>query len=145
MPDLGRLLRNFVGIFGVIGFGAGVGGSLTGCSVSATVDPCSTIKEGVFPTAAVADHTAAAPGNQVSFYVGYPNFPAGCAVPAIVLNPSEFTWISSDPVNAPISNAMKTAGIATCMGATTVPATISIQPGISPATFNPESATLTCK
>ena len=118
------------------------GGLLAGCAVTptATVNNCS-LKVGVLPTPAVADHTAAAPGDQVAFNVGFVGpFPPGCAVPTVVYNPANFTWVSSDPVNAPISNAAATAGVATCVGATTVPVTISISPAGTTAT-----ATLTCK
>jgi len=136
------------GIFGTVSgllmFGAATlsGGMLSGCSVPAAATNDCTLKSGVVPATAIADHAAAAPGNQQAFNVGFvPPFPTGCAVPAFVTSPQNFTWVSSDPVNAPISNAKDaTAGVATCVGATTVPVTISIN---SNATVT--VATLTCK
>jgi hypothetical protein len=137
-----RLIRNSIGLLGIILVGAGVAGSLSGCSVSpAAVNPCASLKQGVLPASATADHTAAAPGNQIAFDVGYVSVPVGCAIPALAINPQAFTWVSSDTINAPISNAKDaTAGVATCVGATTVPVTISVVSTDSIAT-----ATLTCK
>jgi hypothetical protein len=136
------LVRNLFGVMATVVLGAGAGASLIGCSVSpAAVNPCAALKQGVLPTSAVADHAATAPGNQVAFNVGYTNVPTGCAIPALVISPQDFTWVSSDPVNAPISNAKDaTAGVATCVGATTLPVTISIVSTSSVAT-----AALTCK
>jgi len=124
----------------VLGVTGTLAGGVLGCAVASTANNCS-LKAGVLPALASADHSAAAPGNQASFNVGFvPPFPTGCAVPAIVQNPANFTWVSSDPVNAPISNVAATAGVATCVGPTTVPATISVS-----STTNVEVATLTCK
>jgi hypothetical protein len=117
-------------------------GTLTGCAVAPSASLNCSLKVGVLPAMATADHMAATPGNQQAFNVGFVGpFPAGCAVPAFVNNPQNFTWVSSDPVNAPISNAKDaTAGVDTCVGTTTVPATISTSPAGSI-----EAATLTCK
>jgi hypothetical protein len=125
----------------VLGAAPVAGGMLTGCaSAPSTFSNC-TVKEVISPATAVADHTAAAPGNQQAFNVVFEAFPAeGCALPLPVTTPQGFVWVSSDPVNAPISNAAATAGVATCVGATVVPATISV----SSAT-NVQVATLTCK
>jgi energy-converting hydrogenase Eha subunit A len=99
------------------------------------------VKQVILPATAVADHTAAAPGNQQAFNVGFVTVPAdGCALPLPVTKPQYFTWVSSDPVNAPISNVAATAGVATCVGATTVPATISVS-----SVANVQTAALTCK
>jgi hypothetical protein len=116
------------------------GGLLSGCGVApASSNPC-TLKQGVLPAVAVADHMAAAPGDQQAFGVGFVDVQPGCAVPAIAVSPQSFTWVSSDPVNAPISNVAATAGVATCMGATA--ATISTVP-VGTGTI--ATATLTCK
>jgi hypothetical protein len=129
--------------FGVLVLGiAGTttGGLLTGCGAAPGMAKINcTLTQGVLPATATADHTAASPGDQQGFNVGYVAAPQGCAVPAVVISPQAFVWVSSDPVNAPISNAKDaTAGVATCVGATT--ATISTSPVGSIAT-----ATLTCK
>jgi hypothetical protein len=109
---------------------------LTGCGVAPKVT-C-TLTQAVLPATATADHTAASPGDQQGFDVGFLAAPPGCAVPQLVLSPQDFVWVSSDPINAPISNAKDaTAGIATCVGATI--STIST----SPAGYPP--AKLTCK
>jgi hypothetical protein len=88
----------------------------------------------------MASHTAAAPGNQQQFDVGYVEITGTCPIPALEVAPSYYTWVSSDPVNAPISNVAATAGVATCVGATTVPATISVS-----SQANIQVATLTCQ
>jgi hypothetical protein len=136
------LIRNLLGVLGTVALAAGFSGSLSGCSVSpAAVNPCGALKQGVLPASATADHTVAAPGNQVAFDVGFIDVPVGCGIPAYAINPQSFTWVSSDTVNAPISNAKDaTAGVATCLGATTLPVTISVVSTTSIAT-----ATLTCK
>jgi hypothetical protein len=122
---------------------AGLGVMLLGCAVatpSATQNPACSYKVGVLPASATADHSAAAPGNQQQFDVGYVEITGTCPIHALEGAPSYYTWVSSDPVNAPISNATATAGIATCVGTTTVPATISVS-----STANVATATLTCK
>jgi hypothetical protein len=107
---------------------------LTGCGVSPS-SSCTTT-EAVAPATASADHMAAAPGDQTSFNVNF-SYSGGCAVPLVIAGPSRYQWVSSDPINAPISNAATSAGVATCVGATT--AKISTNPVGSIAV-----ATLTC-
>jgi len=128
----------------MLGAAAATGsGLLTGCGVAPATSNGCVLKQGVLPAAAVADHTAAAPANQQAFNVGFVDIAPGCAVPAIVVSPQSFVWVSSDPVNAPVSNATATAGVATCVGATTATiSTISTVPG-GMATI--ATATLTCK
>ena len=109
---------------------AGVMASGMGCAVtsgtsSSTSNPlCTSLPhQSVTPATAVADHAAAAPGNQQQFTFPLTALPTGCAQAQFMLLP---TWVSSDPVNAPISNTPgATFGVATCVGATTVPVTIS--------------------
>ena len=136
-------LRALSGLFCLGVAGTFAGGMLTGCGVapaSGAFSNC-TVKEEILPLTAMASHTAAAPGNQQAFNVVFYTVPAvGCPLPLPVTTPQGFTWVSSDPVNAPISNVAATAGVATCVGATTVPATISVS---SPA--NVQVATLTCQ
>jgi hypothetical protein len=129
-------------LFGVLAVGVGgvtTGGTLTGCGAPTNVNNC-VLRQGVVPTTAVASHTAAAPGNQATFDVGFVDVAPGCAVPAYIANPASFTWVSSDPVNAPISNVAATAGVATCVGTTMIPATISVS-----SEANVQVATLTCQ
>jgi hypothetical protein len=125
-------LRNLAGLIALAAVGVISAGTVAGCAVStpATNDSTSATNDcvyhqGVLPAATVADHTAAAPGNQQAFDVSFVDIPPGCDAPLPLLTPQGFTWTSSDPVNAPISNVAATAGVATCVGATTVPATIS--------------------
>jgi hypothetical protein len=132
--------------FLVVGLaGTTAGGMLTGCGAAPQAKINCTLTQAVLPATTTADHTAASPGNQGAFDVGYVAAPEGCAVPAIVVSPQAFVWVSSDPVNAPISNAKDaTAGVATCVGATTAtisaanPPTLTGGPAIA-------TATLTCK
>lgn len=126
---------------GVLAAGMLAAGVLAGCGVSPAADAKCSLQQGVLPATATADHAAAAPANQQAFDVGFVGpFPAGCAVPTFVANPASFTWVSSDPVNAPISNAAATAGVATCAGTTTTPATISVS-----SSAGLTVATLSCK
>src|ERR1017187_9474219 len=134
-------VRALSGLFclGVVGTFAG--GMLTGCAAAPAASSNCTVTQAILPATAVADHSVAAPGNQQAFNVGFVTAPAdGCALPLPVTKPQYFTWVSSDTVNAPISNVTATAGVATCVGATTVPATISVS-----STANVQVATLTCQ
>jgi len=136
MRNRAEAVRTLFGVLVLAFAGTTAGGMLTGCGVAPKVT-C-TLTQAVLPATATADHTAASPGDQQGFDVGFLTPPPGCAVPQLVLSPQDFVWVSSDPINAPISNAKDaTAGIATCGGATI--ATIST----SPASYPP--ATLTCK
>jgi hypothetical protein len=118
---------------------------LAGC---AAMPDCShpTVTSSVIPLTATADHTAKPPGNQVHFGPQViDNYPAGCAVPALVPVIDDAIWTSSDPINVQISNAVdSTNGLATCVGATVGAVTITAK---SPATGNPlfGTASLTCQ
>lgn len=136
------LRRAVTGLFVLGVAGTLTGGMLTGCATPSTENSC-TLVQVILPASATANHSAAAPGNQVSFGVGFalgPGSASTCGIPALVIAPSEFTWVSSDPINAPISNVAATAGVATCVGATTVPATISVS-----STGSIQVAKLTCE
>jgi len=136
--DVARIGFGFL----VVGLaGTTAGGMLTGCGAAPQTKINCTLTQAVLPATATADHMAASPGDQQAFDVGYVAAPQGCGVPAtnVIAGPQSYVWVSSDPINAPISNAKDaTAGVATCVGATT--ATISTNPVNSIAT-----ATLTCK
>ena len=139
-----RLFGAVSGLFVMGVAGSLAGGMLTGCSVAPTapIVTCNRMPA-VLPTAAIVDHAATAPGNQQAFNVGYVGSMQGCPlIPEGIVGPSAYTWVSSDSVNAPVSNVVATAGVATCVGVTTVPVMISI---VSPATVPVEVATLTCK
>jgi len=97
------------------------------------------ITASVVPSTAMANHTAAPPGNQVQFSTSFKvNGPGIC--PLIVTAGS---WTTSDPVNTSISNQPATQGLATCLNATPTPATIGYTGEISGQPFTP--ATLTCE
>jgi hypothetical protein len=89
--------------------------ALVGCAGAAST-PC-TSTEVMSPAAASADHAATAPANSVQFSVGAAAQP-GCAVSALVYLP---TLTTSDPVNVSVA----TQGIATCIGATDGPVTLT--------------------
>jgi len=97
-----------------------------------------TITTAIVPPNATADHSAAAPRNQVQFSAmsnekGHcPKFPDRAGV-----------WSTSDPVNTTISNQPPTQGLATCLNATSTPATISYSGTALEHPF--PSATLVCK
>ena len=97
-----------------------------------------TVTTAIAPANATADHSAAAPGNLVQFSAvssekGYcPKFPDRAGV-----------WSTSDPVDTTISNQPPTQGLATCLNATSTPATISYSGTALGHPF--PSATLVCK
>lgn len=102
------------------------GGGNNQCSITATVTPAS----------ATADHTAAPPGNQVQFAL---NSTAKGNCP---LTPDAIgIWSSSDTVNVSISN-QSTAGLATCLGPTASPVTITNSGKVRGQPY--QSASLTC-
>ena len=104
---------------------SGCGSSMqNGCTITANVAPAS----------ATADHTLAPPGNQVQFTA------QSSAVGNCPLAPDTLgTWSTSDTTNTSINQQ----GLATCLNATTTPATISNSGMVrSIKAFTP--ATLTC-
>ena len=94
----------------------------------------------IFPANGTADHTALAPGDQVQ-YSGMEQLPPGCVQTALV---PVLTWTTSDATNTSIGNAPApaTPGLATCINATSQPATIT---GSLPGGSLKGTATLTCK
>jgi hypothetical protein len=110
-------------VFGVACAGCG-GTPQNSCNITAIVTPAS----------AIADHNLAAPGNQVQFAT-VSSVSGNCPLIADTLG----TWSTSDPGNTSISGS----GLATCLGATTTPATISNSGTVHGRGFT--SATLTCR
>lgn len=103
----------------------GCGGSpQNSCTITAIVTPLS----------AISDHLAAPPDDQVQFAT-VSTVSGNCPLIADTLG----TWSTSDPGNTSISST----GLATCLGATAAPATISNSGTIRGRKF--VSATLTCR
>jgi len=69
---------------------------------------------------ATADHNAVAPGNEVLFSLSS-TVKGNCPL----IPDSIGVWSTADPVNTTISNQASTQGLATCLNATSTPATIS--------------------
>lgn len=103
----------------------GCGGSSNTCNITANVTPVT----------AIADHNVGPPGNQVQFSATS-TVNGNCSLRPDILG----SWSTSDPANTSIS----TSGLATCLGATTTPATIS-NSGMVRGTLAFTPATLTCR
>src|ERR1700747_3363683 len=104
----------------------------TGCGGS--VNNTCTITANVIPASATADHAVSPPGNQVQFSTSA-TVSGNCPLIPDTLG----TWSTSDPGNTSISGT----GLATCLSATTTPATISNRGTVRGTKFT--SATLTCR
>jgi hypothetical protein len=113
----------------------------SGCSSSGA--DCSIASVGVLPASATADHSAAPPGNSQQFFaVGA--VPKGCvSIPAVLI---DVTWSVSDTTNVTISNTQgQTFGMATCIGTTGGPVTVTAtRPAVNGHSLSGTS-TLTCK
>jgi hypothetical protein len=129
------------------------GVSIVGCAAGNTPTDCSGLYVlNVSPTAATADHSATAPGNQVQFQGAYGAFgkaPAGCAISNVVVK-EYATWQNPDPLDISISSAIdETNGTAVCTGTTAGPITLtgSFAPNsVPPATTTTvKTVTLTCR
>jgi hypothetical protein len=127
---------------------------MTGCGAAAR--SCTyTNFPSVAPATATADHVAVAPGDQQQFSAFSQREPttasAGCAVPTA--NPTNITkltpaWTVSDSANVKISSAQDaTNGLATCLGTTKSPVTITALGSTTPGGVSQilATATLTCK
>ena len=113
-------------------------GVLAACGGSASDNPC-VVTAIIKPVTATADHTVVAPGNQVQFSTSLTTS-GSCALPQnIVLG----SWSTSDPTDITISSQQPTQALATCVNATTSPATVSYSGTQFGYSFAP--ATLTCK
>jgi hypothetical protein len=110
-----------------------------GCGSRSPNNQC-VITTATTPQSATADHTQAAPGDQVQFAL-HTSINGGGPCPEI----ADYlgVWSTSDPVNTSISNTPPTQGLATCVNATTAPATIS-NSSLARGHSYP-SVTLTCK
>ena len=107
------------------------------CGTSPNNNAC-VVNTAVTPTSGTADHIAAAPGDQVQFLLSS-SVKGNCPLIA------DFggVWSTSDSVNTTISNEAASPGLATCLHATTTPATIR---NSSIVTGHPyPTATLTCR
>jgi hypothetical protein len=107
----------------LVSIGCG-GSSNNNCTITAIVTPAS----------AIADHNAASPGNQIQFSTSS-TVSGNCPLTPDTLG----TWSTSDPGNTSTSSS----GLATCLSATTTPATISNSGTVRGIRFT--SATLTCR
>ena len=96
------------------------------------------IRTATMPQSATADHTMAAPGDQVQFSLQSSTV-GMCPLSADFVG----VWSTSDSVNTSISNQAPTEGLATCLNATTGPVTISNSGKILGKAY--PSVTLTCK
>jgi hypothetical protein len=119
--------------------------ALTGCGVAS---PGCTITDafGVGPLTATANHSAAAPGNQVQFssYISPKPSAANCAVPNWIIA-ARPNWTNPDPLDISISSATDaTNGTAVCNSATSGPVslTASVGTGATPSTITVQ---LTCQ
>ncbi|HTE89603.1 MAG TPA: hypothetical protein VK639_11635 [Terriglobales bacterium] len=113
----------------------------SGCSSSGA--DCSIASVGVLPASATADHSAAPPGNSQQF-VAVGAVPKGCVpIPAVLI---DVTWSVSDTTNVTISNTQgQTFGMATCIGTTGGPVTVTAtRPAVNGHSLSGTS-TLTCK
>lgn len=105
----------------------------------------------VSPAVGSADHLAVAPGDQQQFSAFSQELPtansSGCAVPNVIAKLTP-TWTVSDTTNVKISSAQDaTNGLATCIGTTKSPVTVTALGALTAggATQTLGTATLTCK
>lgn len=112
---------------------------LVGCGIFGDDNECR-VTAIVTPSSATADHSLAAPGNQAQF-VHQGSSSGNC--PLLGVPDLAGSWSTSDPVNTTISNEAATDGLATCLGTTTTPATITFSGTVRARHFN--TATLSCK
>ena len=96
-----------------------------------------TITAAVAPQAATADHSASAPGNQAQFAVSS-TVAGNCPLVADKVG----TWSTSDPAKTTISNSAPNQGLASCINATSSPATITNDGNVRGHAIAP--ATLAC-
>jgi hypothetical protein len=122
---------------------------LAGCAVSgSTGQSCTSgLLLQVAPASATADHTQAAPGDQVKFSSTlFPTAsPTGCPVPQWVMLATP-TWTSLDPKDIQIDSSSNTStnGLATCVGPTNGAATLTASLTFA-QTLVTQTASLTCK
>jgi hypothetical protein len=119
----------------LLGFGA----ALTGCGASRDCTPTPLVVT-VSPATAIADHAAAATGNQVQFSLTTTGgqVPSGCAQTALSVTPM---WKDSDPTDVQFGNAN---GLATCVNATSGATTVTVTAS-SGSAGGTGTAQLTCR
>jgi len=100
-------------------------------------DTC-TITTSITPPSVTADHNATAPGNEVQFSLSS-TVQGNCPLMPDFVG----VWSTSDPVNTSISNQGLTPGLATCLNATPVAATISNSSTVRGKAY--PSSSLVCK
>jgi hypothetical protein len=110
--------------------------SMSACGGTSS-DTCM-ITTGITPPSAMADHNAIGPGNEVQFSLSSAVQGNCPLIPDFV-----GVWSTSDPVNTTISNQAPTQGLATCLNATSTPATIGNSSTIRGHAF--PSVPLLCK
>ena len=117
-------------------------GMLMGCSAMGPDCSRGGTAYKIAPATGMADHAAAAPGNQQQFSItSMATAASGCPVSAVVTQVYG-TWTSSDPINVAVSSAHDaTNGLATCLGATAGPVSLNFQF----ASTEKGTVTLTCK
>lgn len=129
--------------------------ALSSCGSGTTVAPnCATVVLTVQPANGSADHLATASSNSVQFNAveqyASENPSQSCAIPNVVLGVTDAaTWSVSDAVNVRISNAAGSQGMATCVGSTNRPVTITANApenlDTMPSKVLTATATLTCQ
>ena len=111
-------------------------GLMATCS-SISGDVC-VISTAITPPNATADHNTTAPGNEVQFSLSS-TVKGNCPLIADFVG----VWSTSDSVNTSISNQAPTQGLATCLNATPIPATISSSSTVRAKAY--PSSSLVCK
>ncbi|HXS11734.1 MAG TPA: hypothetical protein VN734_03465 [Acidobacteriaceae bacterium] len=122
---------------------------LTGCAVSAsTGQQCANgLAMNVSPASATADHAQTSPANQVKFQATVsPTASPGCAVPNWIMTAAP-TWTNPDPRDISIDSSSDTSmnGLATCLGATNGPITLTASFTLGTNAPVTQTATLSCK
>jgi len=102
-----------------------------------TYNSTCTVQATVVPSEGRAYHSARPPGNQLQFSI---HTATSGSCPLVVGHPG--SWSTSDPDNTNISNQAPTEGLATCVHATSSPATIINNGTVLGRPI--ASATLTC-
>jgi hypothetical protein len=109
--------------------------SMAACGTSSNTCMMTT---GIAPENATADHNATPPGNEVQFSLSS-TVQGNCPLVPDFLG----VWSTSGPVNTAISNQAPTQGLATCLNATSTPATISNSSTVRTKAY--PSSSLVCK
>ena len=115
----------------------------TGCGGTAPPNCGLALGLAVAPPSITLDHLAAPPGNSVTF-VGADTVPKGCIPPPGPIR-LDLHWTVSDTANVTIGNTKNVDyGLATCVHATPVPATVTATGTNSRGDTISGTATLTC-